>query len=84
MWVPFWVKGKEVETAVLKVQVTVASLVSSLGNEKPDCYLEMACPPRPRPSLGSKILNVYAHTYTDINKRHPHLRLTQARDTGNI
>ena len=83
MWVPFWVKGKEVETTVLKVQVTVASLVSSLGNEKLDCYLEMACPP-PRPSPGSKILNVYAHAYTDINKRHPQLRLTQARDTGNI
>ena len=33
-------------------------------------------------SRGSKILNIYAHRYTDINKRHP--LLIQARDIANI
>lgn len=46
LWVLFWVKGKEVEPIVRKAQVPAASLVTSLGNEKPDRYLEMAGPPR--------------------------------------
>lgn len=60
---PLLGKGNRLESVVIKLQVTVASLVTSLGNEKQDCYLEMACPPH----LGSKILNIYAHMYTDIN-----------------
>jgi hypothetical protein len=51
------------ESEIIKVQVTVASLVTSLCNEKPDCYLEMTCPPP-----DSEILNMYAHVYADINK----------------
>ena len=60
-------EGEEVESVVIKLQVTIVSLVTLLGNEKQDCYLAMACPPSP----GSKILNIYAHMYTDINKKHP-------------
>ena len=66
---PLMGEGEKVASVVIKLQVTVASLVTSLGNEKQDCYLAMVCPH----ALGSKILNIYAHTYTDINKRQPPL-----------
>lgn len=71
-------EGDQVESVVIKLQVTMVSLVTLLGNETQDCYLAMAWPPSP----GSKILNIYAHMYTDINKKHP--LLIQARDIANI
>lgn len=72
----FWVKGKEVEPIVRNHRSLRLLWLPHSAMKNRIVISTWQVPP------GSKILNIYAHAYTDINKMHPWL--AQARDTANV